>query len=433
MGNSSCVDRLAECPGSHRETPPFLPPNHAEAAYEFHFTENTPLWAGATQALQPNLGYPLPGAGQPSRCELIREGGDVPSLKICFSGRIFVRCGEELFSAEDGPSRCTAFRLCTRAVEMEDTVCGVNFSLQLHSSPPGIFLCPCISLQLSTGEVGLVGDRFGPIQHPQDFLLDFSTLDIGGQDVQMDVILRGITVDAMPSSEVAVSRRGAWTLRTRLQDFTTFNNFLRPHRAYLGASELWGEGSAAYLQHLVVSEEPMHVAHPPVSLKWWAQLDEGADWGRLLFEGIDARSRLDEASFGSEPLSASKASDFWHHKVYDMAVGRVSPRKDPEKLSGEFWLSKQAMKVEPIYLHYQGTLAQALESCVILRFSCAQDVLQSLQLGRARAAAPIPSRGVVFGIEQDPRHARLVRMFIEYRNEIVADMVLCEVFEERDE
>eukprot|EP00439_Symbiodinium_sp_Y106_P063940 s3152_g9.t5 len=42
-------------------------------------------------------------------------------------------------------------------------------------------------------------------------------------------------------------------------------------------------------------------------------------------------------------------------------------------------------------------------------------------------------RGVVFGIEQDPRNARLVRMFIEYRNEIVADMVLCEVFEERDE
>eukprot|EP00439_Symbiodinium_sp_Y106_P061781 s3152_g9.t1 len=88
---------------------------------------------------------------------------------------------------------------------------------------------------------------------------------------------------------------------------------------------------------------------------------------------------------------------------------------------------------------------------IMLRFSCAQDVLQSLQLGRARPAAPIPScragslwaglghdavpegRGVVFGIEQDPRNARLVRMFIEYRNEIVADMVLCEVFEERDE
>ena len=30
----------------------------------------------------------------------------------------------------------------------------------------------------------------------------------------------------------------------------------------------------------------------------------------------------------------------------------------------------------------------------MLRFSCAQDVLQSLQLGRARPAAPIPSLAV---------------------------------------
>ncbi|CAE7212876.1 unnamed protein product, partial [Symbiodinium pilosum] len=119
------------------------------------------------------------------RCELIHEGGDGRCLKICFSGRVFVRCAEDLFT-EAGPSRYTAFRLCTRAVELEDIVCGVNFSLQLHSAPPGIFLCPCISLQLSTGEeVGLVGDRFGPIQPPQDFLLDFSALDIGGSDLQM--------------------------------------------------------------------------------------------------------------------------------------------------------------------------------------------------------------------------------------------------------
>ncbi|CAE7802068.1 unnamed protein product [Symbiodinium necroappetens] len=439
MGNASCVDRLAECPGSRRETPPFLAPNNAEAAYVFDFTQNTPLWVGAAQPLQPNLGYPLrESEGQTSKWELLREGGHAPSLKICYSGRVYVRCGDDLFSAEGGPSRCTAFRLCTRALQLEDTLCGVNFTLELQSSPPGFFLCPCISLQLTNGEVGLVGDRFGPVQPPQDFLLDFSILDIGGQDVQMDVILRGLTENVIPGSQVALNRHGAWTLRTRLQDYTTFNNSL-PYCAFLGASELWAEGpggsegSGAFLQNLVVSEEPVLTEHPPVSFKWWAKLEGASDWGRLLFEGLDARSLLHEASFGSEPLVASKAADFWHHKVYDMAVGRVSPRTVPEKLAGEFWLSKQAMNVEPMYLHCQVALAQALESCIMLRFSCAQDVLQSLQLGRARPAAPIPSRGVVFGIEQDPRNARLVRMFIEYRNEIVADMVLCEVFEERDE
>ena len=33
---------------------------------------------------------------------------------------------------------------------------------------------------------------------------------------------------------------------------------------------------------------------------------------------------------------------------------------------------------------------------------------------------------------QDPRHPQLIRMFIEYRNEILEDMILCEVNPEQD-
>jgi len=139
-----------------------------------------------------------------------------------------------------------------------------------------------------------------------------------------------------PKLQLPIARVGT---SSRLQDYTTFNNSLPQSAAFLGASELWAEGPSgsegsggAYLQNLVVSEEPVLTEHPPVSFKWWAKLDEASDWGRLL-EGLDARSLLHEASFGSASLVASKAADFWHHKVYDMAVGRVSPRTDPEKLA----------------------------------------------------------------------------------------------------
>merc|ERR1719323_386123 len=38
----------------------------------------------------------------------------------------------------------------------------------------------------------------------------------------------------------------------------------------------------------------------------------------------------------------------------------------------------------------------------------------------------IPAQGLVLGVEPDPRHRRLLRMFMEHRNEIKDDMVVCE-------
>ena len=41
MGNASCVDRLAECPGSRRETPPFLAPSRGSITFrDFDMSES---------------------------------------------------------------------------------------------------------------------------------------------------------------------------------------------------------------------------------------------------------------------------------------------------------------------------------------------------------------------------------------------------------
>jgi len=110
------------------------------------------------------------------------------------------------------------------------------------------------------------------------------------------------------------------------------------------------------------------------------------------------------------------------------------------RLRGEFWLSKEPVDKKHLYLSCSSTLAQALTMCVVFRFSCPQDYLQLIQQAAAKGSPSnekreaavvlqewhIPANGVVMGIEHDPRHRQLLRMFIEHRNEIKDDMVICE-------
>jgi len=97
-------------------------------------------------------------------------------------------------------------------------------------------------------------------------------------------------------------------------------------------------------------------------------------------------------------------------------------------IRGEFWLSKQAVEKKNVYFHCSSTLAQALSMCIAFRFSCPTDYLSLIADRAAKVLrhTHIPTNGVVLGIEQDPRHDALLRMFIEHRNEILEDMVICE-------
>merc|ERR1712050_353233 len=85
-----------------------------------------------------------------------------------------------------------------------------------------------------------------------------------------------------------------------------------------------------------------------------------------------------------------------------------------------------------VYFHCSSTLAQALTICISFRFSCPIQYLNLIERAASEREVAlmlrgvyIPTNGVVLGIEQDPRHRGLFRMFIEHRNEILDDMVIC--------
>merc|ERR1719265_2185755 len=73
-------------------------------------------------------------------------------------------------------------------------------------------------------------------------------------------------------------------------------------------------------------------------------------------------------------------------------------------------------------------MAQAMTMCIIVRFTCPLDYLFLIENQRTSVLIDtyIPMNGLVVGLEADPRHTSLVRMFLEHRNEIVEDMVVCE-------
>lgn len=154
-----------------------------------------------------------------------------------------------------------------------------------------------------------------------------------------------------------------------------------------------------------------------------------------------------------ESLAESCTDDFWHHVRYDndehdlrfpgspekQLLGNPNCPDDSTHLRGEFWLSKHAVDKKNVYFHCSSTLAQATTMCIAFRFSCPLDYLQLIERASGTSGSSghreavsllrdghIPASGIVLGIEHDPRHRSLLRMFVEHRNEIKDDMVLCE-------
>lgn len=451
------------CLGGHKGFPPFSAPNDGEhVVYAFDFaaeagSDKSKLWPGAQGSVTARRGYQL-GATLPDRravrWETVHEYKQASELSVCVSGRLFIRCPGKLRLADGGvaPS-ATAFRLCTRGLAVYESVrtasfthtahvvtSGIYFCLGLQCTSTGTMLCPRIFLLLSSGdEVPLVEDRLGPLDGTHNFYLDFSVIDRAGKSVQMDLIFRG-SPDSFANSNdnplESFGQSGSWTLRTCLQEHSTFNSQANPGSVCVASSELGSlvKDSSAFLQHLVVSEEHLEqaVSRSSESLQqgsaWWSE--KGAA-SRLLFEGLGSQRRRETDSRHGSWWN-SHTDDFWLHNRYgNKPMSSKSPRGNfpaSAGLQGEFWMTRDTVDKKNVYLSYSAGLVQALTSCVIFRYSCLMDFIGLIENEVPEANRQhIPSNGIVLGIEQDPRHPGLVRMFIEHRNEIIEDIVLCEL------
>jgi len=288
--------------------------------------------------------------------------------------------------------------------------------------------------------------------------------------MQIDLIFRGGQSEAANPQESTTMR----TLRTCLQDYTAFNNYLTPASVTLGSSQLASilPLSSVHLQNLVISEDRSEgsVPEPEPYTAWSAPAwpNDQEDAAKMLYQGDDACIAAAASSHAFAPapkhpqLASSVATNattigedtgsgasphtdsFWHHIKYDderdiMKTSNPTAGELTARLKGEFWLSKQAVDKKETYFHCSSTLSQAMTMCIAFRFSCPQDYLQLIEQAAGEPCSErheaivvlrewhIPANGVVMGIEHDPRHKRLLRMFIENRNEIKDDMVVCEL------
>eukprot|EP00929_Paragymnodinium_shiwhaense_P109935 TRINITY_DN7655_c0_g1_i1.p1 TRINITY_DN7655_c0_g1~~TRINITY_DN7655_c0_g1_i1.p1 ORF type:complete len:605 (-),score=95.83 TRINITY_DN7655_c0_g1_i1:493-2211(-) len=358
---------------------------------------------------------------------------------------------------------------------------GVFYTLSLLLAPGGSFyLCPRIVLVLDSGdEVVSVDDKLGPISPPTSFYVDFACVDEGGRNVQMDVIFRavgdeeegGVCVDVTaPAKEEKKTKKKSEmrTLRTCLQDYTALNSQVQPASTTLGYSTLATHmsGATAHMQNLVISEECFEtptLAEPQPFDVWKeaAHRPEIEALSKILFEGQDAhvastamtvpgphvkhpqlqppdtlvlRPGLNGGTGVPETrplLTEPTTEDFWYHIQYGADGtngGGDFGEEDYGSMQGEFWLTKQAVDKKGVYFHCSSTLAQALTMCIVFRFSCPLEYLTIIESNGANILRDthIPTNGLVMGVERDPRHESLVRMFLEHRNEIVDDIVICE-------
>jgi len=507
MGNSECVSKEGggfEDLCSSRAFPDFVAPNSEHKTYEFDFKRcsNFKLRRNSADGLSPV--HPLSGFEiEPPRFETlelaavvepkrlgrvaprwhtVKEYSHAVQTRLYVSGRSFVKCEVTLpldphLTTQGCERSVCAFAVCTRGRPIYGSTrptksfthttqvgtSGVAFALFLEISTSGIFLCPKVLVVLDQGgEVVLVDDRLGPLSPPLSFYVDFALVDDGGRNVQLDIIFRGrACADAACNSAEGDMMK---TMRTCLQDYTTFNNHIEPASVSVGYSDIAAHlnSSTVYLQNLVISEEqfegPAPLLRPYNVWKEIVQKPELDLRSKILFEGEDANA-ASSAIEASEPpvvhpqlrlpgrpgnLLREEGSDgggqdgFWYHLSYGRDPADVGERGGggggpPAAIVGEFWLSRNSVSKRNTYFHCSSTLAQALTLCIAVRFSCPTTYLDLIADNAATVLrhAPIPTNGVVMGIEQDPRHRDpydgvLLRMFMEHRNEILDDMVVCE-------
>lgn len=487
--------------------PTFVAPNSRGVKFSFDYTVDNVIKLGTDQRDVSPLGFLLDSRphSAPAKRYTAKDGTSQPHrVRLCVAGRVLTTYPDPTGTpaqrlppapghTNDGMTDAGCiFKVCTRSRPIFESVrtpsfthtaqvvdAGVACAVSMGYMGGQLFLLPRISLVLESGdEVLLVEDQLGPLTAPSAFCVDFAFVDDGGRNVQLDLILREAAGAAVPTKTGGTAplskecvMRGR-TVRTCLQEYTTFNSQVKSPSVSFGYSSLvsLSKTVTAHLQNMVISEEAFDEPVPePQPYEAWREsaiARRGAENkgppSRILFEGFDARAaagpghpqllastcRTTRAGprrpvpplcdtgalsvLTSKGTKVSSADSFWHHIRYsdgDTAEGGTSAEDaDSSHFTGEFWLSKYAVEEKGVYFHCSCTLAQALSMCIIFRFSCPTDYLFLIENQRKLVLLDthIPTNGIVLGVEADPRHNSLIRMFLEHRNEIVEDMAVCE-------
>lgn len=493
MGN---IEILPCCVGDRfaRSVPSFKAPNAKGVTFSFDCLKGQSIQLGGETHLVSPLGFLFESRSQdepPERYTVRQVEERAHRLRLCVSGRVLV-CNPEPPPKEDAHFEHSSddladggciIKVCTRSRPITEVVpsssskqttqvvdSGLACALSLgYSSDGALFVLPQISVVLANAEEALlVEEKMGPLTLPMPWCFDFALVDDGGRNIQIDLIVRSAT--GMQAELAALASEGACNaptpagfgrsmqrgrpLRACMQEFTTFNSQIRNPSVAIGYSSLVGSSKAAtvHLQNLVVSEESFAEPVPePRACEAWRDPTLCADEdsasvgssGCVLFEGRDAKAASGPWHARHRLSRAPKAdtrpqhctSKFWHHIRYpdEDFLASLSPHEN-SPLAGEFWLSKHSVGDSGVYFHCSCTMAQALTMCIMFRFTCPSDyrfLIETQRLGPL-ANTHIPMNGLVLGVEADPRQERLVRMFLEHRNVIKYDMVLCECFKASD-
>mmetsp|Transcript_87608 Transcript_87608/g.234540 ORF Transcript_87608/g.234540 Transcript_87608/m.234540 type:complete len:703 (-) Transcript_87608:83-2191(-) len=322
-------------------------------------------------------------------------------------------------------------------------------------------------------ELNLMDEVLGPV--PESFYIDFAIVDQGGRNIQLDVIVR------CPGPE----RR---TLRKLLADHTTFHDHVHNAAISIGYSHLNEHVSpreaSAVLQNLSIAEQQCDGA--PV-MRPFPVFERRNVVGHVVqYEGEDSCEALGVLSPHAPDWARTYAHDFWriHPQIRSLAATWVPDDRPPsaraidnwktqhgymtdsqntgrywhhiqyttpkdgvkrssacgaplqrsatvqpvQPLAGEFWVTKQDVDRSDVLLHTSTTLAQALTVGILFRFTCPQDYLTLIEAAAADffTFAHIPTNAIVCGVSEDAEVPDLIRMFVEMRNQVVNDMVICE-------
>lgn len=361
---------------------------------------------------------------------------------------------------------------------------GVVFSFFIENAAGLLQPKSRISLFNEAGsEVVLIDDKLPALPPMTAFYIDFAIVDDGGRNLQLDVILRtaaagnskgsstyrtclqdytGYNSHVLPTSITI----GYSNIKTFTEDAGAFvQNFVvseggfgdelvpepRPHDIWAGAEQVPEES----LAHMMLFEgedaraaataagafevgmsngdrdqehrvkKQVHPQRKP--MKALAKDANAQEASKPSYMQWMRRGQLGNYNLSAQSFDSANTSKFWYHIHYGSAAEQAD-QDGGTMIEGEFWLTKSAVEKKGVYFHCSSTLFQALTMCICFRFSCPQDFLTLIEASAASVLrrTHIPTNGVVLGVERDPRDSTLLRMFIEHRNEILDDLVICE-------
>mmetsp|Transcript_134163 Transcript_134163/g.304245 ORF Transcript_134163/g.304245 Transcript_134163/m.304245 type:complete len:493 (+) Transcript_134163:45-1523(+) len=344
-------------------------------AMSYDCTVNRQLPTHGVPVPTTSLGWPVSPGLVPVHCMLRAAAG----TKLLIAGRLRVtggpsaRSNAPFFYLQLRASSCRE----TTPAKQEATALVVAFTAKKQQG--SMFVRTTITVatpqRVYLDAAWAVDDLVGPLT--EECMLDFAVHD-DGRNLHLDVMVR--------------TPHG--TRRSTLQDWMAFNNHVSPCYVNVGGCTV---GCGVVLQNLVIQE--MQHENPP-------QL-------RSIFKG-----RRIEGS-----------PDSWHHVAYPESAGSVA------RFKGELWLTTRDVEKAGTFLEATLTAAEALALACVFRFGCSLDYLGLIeaQASKFLAVSSIPCRGVAVGLDEDSEDPNILRMFVEYRGQVIEDMVVCHLPPEQRE